>query len=48
MYITCGGGRNCIPINDAEFDRWLKFFISCTEQKRSGNSLNWDHTRNRR
>jgi hypothetical protein len=41
-------GRNCIPVNDAEFDRQLKFLISYTEQKCSDNPLGWDHTRKRR
>jgi hypothetical protein len=36
-------GKEYIPYNDAEFDRWLKFLIEYTERKCSGSPPAWDH-----
>jgi hypothetical protein len=36
-------GKEYIPYNDAEFDRWFKFLIEYTERKCSGSPPAWDH-----
>jgi hypothetical protein len=35
--------RNYLPANDAEFDHWLSFAITYTEEKWSGDPPAWNH-----
>jgi hypothetical protein len=37
------GGRNYIPSNDAEFDKWFKFLCQYVAQKTSGAQPPWTH-----